>query len=207
MTAKTKNEALRKPAPATIQIQQATRSARRRSIFWYWLAGACALGAAGEAVAGLFDVGGAALLRWQILMMVLILAFLAVLFKWAGWSAGRYVSAVEAGRFVREQQKVRAAHQGLYLFLGFIALTVLTVVGLAWSWVAAGFSALLLLLPTALMILRPVNAEFWPDESYEEWGYANDGFFDEYGMMLGPDDSVWAGDGLLAPPSFGDDDL
>jgi len=102
MTAKMKNEALRKPAPTTIQIQQATRGARRHSIFWYWLAGACALGAAGEAVAGLFNVGGEALLSRQTLAMVLLLALLAVLFKWAGWSAGRYATAVDAGGFVRE---------------------------------------------------------------------------------------------------------
>ena len=102
------------------------------------------MGAAGIAVIGLLNLDDAVLDK-QLLVDAVVLVFLATLFSLSGWSAGRYASAVKAGRFVCEQQKVRAAHQGLYLFLGFIALAVLTVVGLAWSWVAAGFGASVLL--------------------------------------------------------------
>ena len=183
MTAKMKDEALRKPAPATpFSTRKRTylKSGARVRIWKFITAMFVALACV-------------ALLYWHDLTVGPVFAagmlFFASLTALAAWSASVSIKP--------ERQRVyKKATRTMQVTL-FVVLP-LIVVGLAWSWVAAGFGALLLL-PTALMILRPVDAEFWPDSDFDDDG-------DDYRTICGMDMYTHPGFSSLSANIYHEDD-
>lgn len=109
---------------------------------------------------------------------------------------------------MREQQKVRAAHANFRRFLVLIAFAVLALMLFWHAWVAAGVWTFIVL--NIIVLYGALTGTYVPSDGglWTNDGDHGDGFFyDRFGMMLGPDDSDWAGDGVRASPSFEDDDL
>jgi len=130
MTAKTKNEALRKPAPATpfpTRKRTYLKSGARVRVWKFITAMFVALACA-------------ALLYWHDLTVGPIFAacmlFFASLTALAAWSASVSIKL--------ERQRVYKKATRIMQVTLFVVLP-LIVVGLAWSWVAAGFGASILL--------------------------------------------------------------
>ena len=92
---------------------------------------------------------------------------------------------------MREQQEVLAAHRSLYRFLGLVALATLIVIGLTWSWFAAGFGAFFMLLALSVIMAIAGTLEY-EDVDFGDGDSGDDLFRDMYGMKLGANDSILA---------------